>query len=620
MTEGSIAEIEKVLDTVQLAKRLGCTTAELITREVHCSVKKMNGVCLDVSRLLETAEERGVSITVDKVHGKFVIKGGTDSVNRAILEIEESINKVDVEVQLTEEQSLYLQQKSAVLTELKSRYEGVRFDFLARFHRIVLTGGPSAVSKAKSALVEMAIVSKTHAGLNGKEVSIVVGKHGETMHELSTKHAVVMSLLKEKETTLKVIGPPSNVDAALAEVTTLLFDNEQITESYTIDKLMKKELIQNSGASIKEFENSVSNAVECTVFLTIERNRDAQPSTLVVKCPRSAMDRAKTLVKKKILEFESNIESVSVSPELISVIIGKGGSKIESLQSLGAAVEVDKSGIVKIYSRDETNRTAVKDAIQSIVDENQVTYVEIEKKSVGFLFGEAGKDTMSTVNELNVDVQASEGKSKLTVRGTKENIDRASALLKEFMAKNHVLEMEIHADDENLLFTGGEKSLLHNVEGKYGVKAVFRKERGVLQIRGEAEKTQACKKEVEEFLYGGEGFAVIKFKVCMIQFQTCYLSGCVTQYKLIHTGSGRCHRKYCRQRSVIDSAYVGKIVVLADCRPKIVCLDLQVAAIWPNSRRSLKVFGFISPKTVTLLAYEDQKAMSKSAKSNWSRI
>jgi polyribonucleotide nucleotidyltransferase len=229
------------------------------------------------------------------------------------------------------------------------------------------------------------------------------------------------------------------------------------------------------------------------------------------------MEKANNLVSKKIKEFESNIVSVEVSPEIIPAIIGKGGSKIESLQQLGggAVVDADKTaGMVKIYSRDASSREAVQTAVQQIIDENQVGFVDnIEKKSLGFLFGDPGKETMAAVAELKCNVQVSEEESKLTVRGTKENIAKACEVLKEFMNKNYVLELDIHAEDEILLFSGVEKSLLHTVKSRYDVKALFRKDRGVLQIRGEVDKVEAAKKEVEEFLYGGEGITVIKFKV-----------------------------------------------------------------------------------------------------------
>ncbi|KAL3801560.1 hypothetical protein ACHAWO_001365 [Cyclotella atomus] len=526
-TESSISEMEKVLATVQLAKRLNCTTAELITREYITSVEKMNGILLDIQHLLLHAEEKGVHVTVDKIHGKFVIKGNADSVQSAMEMIENSANKIDVQVELTEDQTLYLQQP-IVLTGLKDRLmsvgsgDCVKFDFLARVHRMVLTGGPSHVSEARDIVMEVVdVVAEVRGGLDSKQAGIVVGKHGATMHDLSSKYGVVMSLFKESSSNssdtscLKIIGPSSKVKAAFSEVNTLLLDNEQIKETFNVDKIMKGELIHNSGASIKEFEQAVSNAVNATVFLTMDRN--APSPTLVLKCPRCAMEKANNLVSKKIKEFESNIVSVEVSPEIIPAIIGKGGSKIESLQQLGggAVVDADKTaGMVKIYSRDASSREAVQTAVQQIIDENQVGFVDnIEKKSLGFLFGDPGKETMAAVAELKCNVQVSEEESKLTVRGTKENIVKACEVLKEFMNKNYVLELDIHAEDETLLFSGGEKSLLHTVKSRYDVKALFRKDRGVLQIRGEVDKVEAAKKEVEEFLYGGEGITVIKFKV-----------------------------------------------------------------------------------------------------------
>jgi hypothetical protein len=530
-TESSIVEMEKVLSTVQLAKRLNCTTAELTTREYTIdSIEKMNGVLLDISpTLISVAEEKGVHVSVDKIHGKFIIKGSASSVASAVSIIENSANKVDVEVELTEDQTLYFQQP-VILTEFKDRLSlissgGVKFDFLARVHRMVFTGGPSQVEEAKALLMEIVnVVSLIRSeGLDSKQAGIVVGKSGGTIHDLSCRYGVVMNIFKENQgggemSRLKVIGPSDKVDEALAEVNTLLFDNEQLKESFEVDKIMKGELIQNSGASIKEFEQAVSNAVNATLFLTIDRNNALSKPTLVLKCPRFAMEKAKNLISKKIIEFESNIVCVKVSPDIIGAVIGRGGSKIESLQQLGggAVVEADKSeGAVKIYSRDASSREAVRTAVQQIIDENQIGFVDnVEKKSLGFLFGDAGKETMAVVAELKCTIQTSgEEESKLTVKGTKENITKACEVLREFLDKNYVLDVDILAEDETLLFSGGEKSLLHIVESKYDVKATFRKDRGALQIRGELDKVEAAKKEVEEFLYGGEGITVIKFKV-----------------------------------------------------------------------------------------------------------
>jgi hypothetical protein len=312
--------------------------------------------------------------------------------------------------------------------------------------------------------------------------------------------------------TLRVIGTSDNVEAALSEVDSLLFDNEQIEESLNIDSLMKGELINNSGASIKEFQHSVSNAVAAGngLLLFLDRNASKDSPTLTIKCARAVMERAKSLIKKKIHEFESKIVTVTVPVEIISNIIGKGGSKISSLRQTGAgaAIEADKSGVVKFYSHDADTRDAVKSAIEKIVAENQTGHVALESKgTLGILFGDQGKEVMSQISELGCNVSVSDDDTKLIVKGTEENIAKTSEILKPFLAKNYIVEIDVHSDDAALLYMGGAKSVLQNV------KASLRKDRGTLLLRGEYDCVHSAKKEIEFFLYGGEGLAVCKFKV-----------------------------------------------------------------------------------------------------------
>ncbi|KAL7520238.1 hypothetical protein ACHAWX_004971 [Stephanocyclus meneghinianus] len=518
ITQSSIAEIEKVLATVQLAKRLGCTTAELITREVSCPVDKVARVLIKAGDTISNAEKNGVHIHVDKMHGKFVIKGSEKAVMQAVKQIEDLTTAIDLEFDLSSDHTLYLLSQSSVLEKIKSSNAGVEFDFLARMNRIVMHGPPDNVDRAKADLSNLCVVSKSR-GLDSKQISLVVGKTGETIHGLSQKHAVVMDVSKAGDaSTLRVIGTSDNVEAALSEVESLLFDNEQIEESLNIDSLMKGELINNSGASIKEFQHSVSNAVAAGngLLLFLDRNASKDSPTLTIKCARSVMERAKSLVKKKIHEFESKIVTVSVPVEIIPTIIGKGGSKISSLRQTGAgaAIEADKSGVVKIYSHDAETRDAVKSAIEKIVAENQTGHVALDSKgTLGILFGDQGKEVMSQISELGCNLSVSDDDTKLIIKGTEENIAKISEILKPFLAKNYIVEIDVHSDDAALLFMGGAKSVLQNVESKHNVKASLRKEKGTLLLRGERDSVHCAKKEIEYFLYGGEGLAVCKFKV-----------------------------------------------------------------------------------------------------------
>eukprot|EP00956_Cyclotella_meneghiniana_P002836 scaffold3355_cov27-Cyclotella_meneghiniana.AAC.1 len=586
----NIIEITKVLETVELAAALKCTPKDIVTKEVTCSVQKLNGVLDDLhsfTNVLSNQTERGIQITIDKLHGKFIVRGKNSSVvSNAISEINNVMNKIVYEWKLTNGDDddtlcIYLQQPSVLDGwKRKCREEyGVRLELLTRLNKVVLTGSAEKIEGAKRDIEKMDVITKLYHGLDGKQVAIVIGKHGGRIHELSSKYGVVMNVIKDNSgggkkkkkeeqggeentsteeaitaaatttttttSSLKIIGPAVEADMALSAVKTLLYDNELIQESYDIEPIMKSELMKNGGVCIKEFESSISSAVNAAVYLNVERsssllltNKDndnaatatAAPAatatstttttprpTLITKCPRFVTDRVKKLVVKKIADFESNIVTLTVPSQSIPAIIGKKGSKIDSLQQLGASIDVDSTtGIVKIYSHKKEKRIAVKHAIEQIIHENQIGHVDIDKKILGVLFGDTGKEIMSRMNtELSCNVSVNEDDTRLIVKGSQENIDKSIELLNAFMEKNQVLEVEICDEDAGLLFAsrGGDKSLLNTVESKYGVHGTYRSDREVLVLRGEMEKVEAAKKVIDKFLYGGEGITVVKFKV-----------------------------------------------------------------------------------------------------------
>eukprot|EP00804_Cyclotella_cryptica_P030036 CCRYP_016943-RA/>CCRYP_016943-RA protein AED:0.40 eAED:0.42 QI:0/0/0/1/1/1/2/0/283 len=121
---------------------------------------------------------------------------------------------------------------------------------------------------------------------------------------------------------------------------------------------------------------------------------------------------------------------------------------------------------------------------------------------------------MAQVAEFGCNVfSVSNDDSKLIIKGTKEGIAKTSGILKLFLAKNYIVEINVHLEDATLFFIGGAKSVLQNLELKHDVKASFGKDKGSLLLQGEYDSVQCTRKKMESFLYGGEGLAVCKFKV-----------------------------------------------------------------------------------------------------------
>ena len=99
----SIAELESALSKVELARRLGCDTAELQTRIVDCPSNKIGHIIGKNGSSLKQLENRtGVQIDVDKVGSKIHLQGSISALDAAVREVENITLAIEEELNLTE--------------------------------------------------------------------------------------------------------------------------------------------------------------------------------------------------------------------------------------------------------------------------------------------------------------------------------------------------------------------------------------------------------------------------------------------------------------------------------------------------------------------------------------
>ena len=112
----SISEIETALVTVELAKRLGCSMSDLISREIDCPMEKLGRVMGKNGATLKAIEESaGVHIDVDKIHGKLHVRGNEAAVSEAVKQLENLTLAIDLEVEVSADVIAYL------LTQVRMR-------------------------------------------------------------------------------------------------------------------------------------------------------------------------------------------------------------------------------------------------------------------------------------------------------------------------------------------------------------------------------------------------------------------------------------------------------------------------------------------------------------------
>jgi polyribonucleotide nucleotidyltransferase len=83
----------------------------------------------------------------------------------------------------------------------------------------------------------------------------------------------------------------------------------------------------------------------------------------------------KTIDKPRIevSQYAPRITKISINPEKIRDVIGKGGETIQKITAeTGVEIDIEESGLVLIYSEDESKANAAKEWIESITAEAEV--------------------------------------------------------------------------------------------------------------------------------------------------------------------------------------------------------------------------------------------------------
>jgi len=538
----AIAELESALSKVELAKRLGCTTAELQTRVVDCPGDKIGHIIGKNGSSLKQLEQRtGVQIDVDKVGSKIHLQGSVSALEAAVREVEQITLAVEEEIKMTPAVvSYFLNQKMAVLNTLQTAHPYVHIDLSRTTHMVSLRGRPEYIAAVKKD-IEALNIQTINRQVAAKEIGLVVGKGGSTVNNLVAKHNVFVNVVNEKNNDenalVEITGAVPNIEAALAEVENILYENEEIDNFVMVNPMQRNMFLANAGAAIKEMQSEISSAGgsnkggTSALLLFEKRDKDSrgnmsskEPSKLCVRTSRFNMENALEIIQRTIAEHQATIISVEVDPDMVPAIIGKGGATINSLRQegsgTGAEIEIDKNinhngkCTIRIQANSSDVRENVKQAISLIIAKNQVLNVAVERPMIGLIFGEAGKEIKKQITEeMGVWMGVDTSDEHIILRGTVEKIEEAAGVLNEFMADNYMEELEINPEEESVLFRSGEDSILSRVGSDHSVTALYRKSTNKVVVRGRKDNVIAAMKIVDQFMHGGDGFSLCKIKV-----------------------------------------------------------------------------------------------------------
>lgn len=518
----SLAEIEAALTKVKLAIKLGCTTQELTTTQIDCPQEKVGAVIGKKGSMIKKIEaETKVNIDVDKDTNKITIEGNQAGIGRAQAEIDKLIRAKEEEVDVRDRLLTYLGEKHVtVMQDLREANNDVTIDIVRRTGKLTLRGVPERVEEVTKTILGLDVVTVDRK-LEGRELSIAIGKKGSTIGDLVAKHEVSIDIEKSESNagTAVFTGPPSLVHAALSEMEDLLVENQEVVEKIHVDLILKRILIHNKGQCMKALQKKVNEALvesngNCMLSFDTEHPEKID-ALLLVKAKRSIVPSALELAKAGLKEFENLMLHTFVDPYIVPRIIGKNGESIRKLtDGKPRFIEVSRTtGNVSLGATTADDLKSLESEINELLTINAIIRVDADPDMMKAQYREFARSKsraeMSSLASLDID-----NKNKcFVIRGKKENLEQAKSLLESYLVSNCVNEVSVTGNDLEDLLSGGRGSMIVRLSNELEANLRADRDRKVVIVRGSGDNVAAAKSRLDQFLNGGDGHSVAKITV-----------------------------------------------------------------------------------------------------------
>ena len=491
------------------------------------------------SMMKQIMEKCKVAINVDKTTNQIEITGTTSSIELAEKELSAIIRATEIEFTPNNDKLInYLTSKHVnVITQLKTEYPAAYMVVIKSSSKIVLRGSPEDVNELKSRIENLPLVSQDRP-LEGKEFSILLGKKGATIDALVKKYSLAIEVTKidQDHADCSIMGPPTDVDAAVQEIESLLKENKEMTETISVELITKRLLLSDSGLRIKALQSKVNeelkkiyeeegggagNTSSSNVYLKFDTNspnsNDSNNTDLLVKARQTDLAKAVELTEAGLKEILDLVTHLKVDPFIAPRIIGKGGEKIKKLtEGKSGYVEVDKhTGQVSVGATTIEERDAILKDVQDIVDNNQLIRLPVNKDLIKAQLRELGRSkNKAEINDLAWVGMDDDTGDAILIRGTKENIAKAKELMEEFLEANYLDEISMTDEDIEALLTGGKGSKIMKISEETGVNLSADKPGHAVILRGPSDKVAKAKKQLDQFVNGGvDGYSVARLTI-----------------------------------------------------------------------------------------------------------
>jgi hypothetical protein len=517
-----IAEAKLGLRKLHLASSLGISPAAMVTSHIGVPKEKIGQVVGKRRAMLDAVEAECQVVCeeqLDDAAASIVVTGPPEGCAAAMGRFARIISSVEQYVELSEETMGVMKPRRGSPGQAAhiSAVTGATLSLRQESGGVMISGLPEEVQAAAAAIQSMSVAKEVIA-LTEKEVPAIMGTKGSNIRRLEEEYGVVLEVSREgagadgsptrSAGDITIVGSPSGVAAAAADVRATLSDNQEMEERVALPGRHLGALLKsNQGDAVRSIQKDIGR-VSITVELDEGPNGSVRISGAAVKV-KAAVEAVTSLLH----DMEDTTEEFLIPSGTVSVVIGKGGAAIKQLREAHPAVSivVDADDCrVCLSGTDVPARQAARAELEDIVARNQHMAVAIGREACIVLRSKTSAELRERLTALeqdgglgvSIEIGADPAGS-IRMRGRAAALEEASRVLAAFALQNYTEEVTVFAEDVNVLQAGGEESILSVLGRETGCDFYLARERNTVRVRAEQAKVEAAVIALRQALYGG---------------------------------------------------------------------------------------------------------------------
>ena len=439
------------------------------------------------SKIQEIRSTAGVDVNLgdrdSAVNGMMKVylwgdKEGCDKAKKIIVDI---ISEPSVEFEIPEDKcGVVIGKRGSKIKEIRSE-TGVRVNVRSRdsavngMIKVTLKGDKQGCDEAKNIILELISEQTEVFEIPEDRSGQVIGERGSKVKEIESKTGVRVNVRSSKSAVngmikVTLMGNKEGCDEAKTIIMDLI---SQPTEVFEIPKDRSGQVIGERGSKVKEIESKTG------VRVNVRSSKSAVNGMIKVTLMgnKEGCDEARTIIMDLISQ---PTEVFEIPVDMIGVLIGKGGSKIQEIQSeTGFRVNVGSrdsavNGMIKVTlhgKQEECNEAKM--IIMNIIS-GPTEVFKIPEYMIGVVKGSKIQEIQSETGVeaiLGSRDSAVRGMVKVTLMGNKQGCEEAKRIIMDLISEpTEVFEIP----EDTIDFVIGHREFkLQEIHTETGVKVNF---------------------------------------------------------------------------------------------------------------------------------------------------